>query len=86
MGSTKDTVVSYPSAVAPSNCKALAPANVPLTVITSDAASPKVTLPFNVVAPVTVKSPPTVSCPAIATVELATVELGVIVTWVTYVP
>jgi len=39
-----------------------------------------VTLPFNVVAPVTVNAPPTVVLPATATVELATVELGVIVT------
>ena len=76
-------MVSYRSSVAPSNCKALAPANVPFTVITSAAALPKVTLPFYVVAPVTVKSPPTVPCPAIATVELATVELGVTVTCAT---
>ena len=46
----------------------------------SAAASPKTKLPFNVVVPVTVNAPPTVALPAIANVELATVELGVIVT------
>ena len=61
VGSTTARVVSLPSAVAPSKITALAPATVPFTVITSSAALPRVTFPFSVALPDTVRFPATVA-------------------------
>ena len=61
VGSVGVKVVSWASAVAPSKIRALAPATVPFTVMTSSAALPRVTFPFSVALPVTIRSSPIVT-------------------------
>ena len=64
VGSVGVRIVSWASAVPPSKIIALAPATVPVTVITSLAALPRVTFPFSVVLPLTVRSSATTTLPS----------------------